>query len=158
MDTISYFFKCVLPHIRPEFDIDRIYNLCVKDKALVKRGRSKRYTWKEAPNNSEEISANKYKSLFLSIFAAIIEAAQATTSNSSRTIPTRFVPTTDKRNKCLEREFGVEQDDFIYLEDPHDNCLENTERKYLYNVAFSLHFKGSKQEAFEVSFVTTYWV
>ena len=139
MGTMSYFFKHVLPPVRPEFDVDRIYDLCIRNKTLLKRGRSKRYTWKGARTNSTDVSVDEYKSMFLNIYTAITQAAQETSSSSS--VLPRFVPVTNEQNNT-----------FIYLEDPHDNYPEGMERKYLYSTAFGLHFKRSKRDAFDVSF------
>ena len=138
MGTMSYFFKHVLPPVRREFDIDRIYGHCIKNKELLKRGRSKRYTWKGVQTNSMGMSSDGYKSIFLSIYTAITQAAQETSSSGS--IQPRFVPVTNEQSNT-----------FIHLEDPHDNYPEGMERKHLYNTAFSLHFKRSKRDTFDVS-------
>ena len=135
---MSYFFKHVLPPVRREFDIDRIYGHCIKNKELLKRGRSKRYTWKGVKTNSMGMSSDGYKSIFSSIYTAITQAAQETSSSGS--IQPRFVPVTNEQSNT-----------FIHLEDPHDNYPEGMERKHLYNTAFSLHFKRSKRDTFDVS-------
>ena len=44
--SLEYFFNHVLPPLKPEFDIDRIYDFCIKEKILYKRRGSKKYAWK----------------------------------------------------------------------------------------------------------------
>ena len=150
MGTTNYFFKYVLPPIPSEFSIDRIYNLLIENKTLVKRGRSKKYTWNGILEKS--VDAKGYKSLFLNIFTTIIGVAQETSPSPPGIIPTRFVPSTCTRNKYSKKDDSVRHDEYIYLQDPNDICPEEIEAKHLFNTAFSFHFKDSKRDAFDVSF------
>ena len=67
--SLEYFFDHILPPLKPEFDIDCIYDSCIKKKILSKKRGSEEYTWVGVRKNSKGVKAHKTR--FINIFQLI---------------------------------------------------------------------------------------
>lgn len=153
MGTTDFFFNHVLPPIRPEFNVDRIYNFCIKNKTLIKREKSRRYMWKELQSGSKDVDNGAYRSPFINIFRAIVDAAQKTSLNSSDVIPAYFMPT----DRHSEKDKAIKKDENVYLENQYDEYPHDSKESHWCNTAFSFHLKKSTKDAYEVSCKPLTW-
>ena len=145
--SLEYFFNHVLPPMKPELDVDRVYNSCIKGKILSKKRGSKEYTWKGVRKNSE--GAEAHKTRFVNIFRAITRMTQrnASVKTSSGITFTHF-DILDDNSKLKSGSDGVNsQDNVIYLENALESLSDSSEEGRLCNTSFSFHFKGSNSNS-----------
>ena len=151
--SLEYFFNHVLPPLKPEFDIDRIYDFCIKEKILYKRRGSKKYAWKGVRKNLKSVKENKMQ--FINILHAVVKVAQGVTS-ADTSLDVTFT-CFDKLNDDSEVKLGGnkndDQDAVIYLESALENHSYTLEERRSYNTSFSFHLKKSKEDAYDVRFL-----
>ena len=151
--SLEYFFNHVLPPLKPEFDIDRIYDFCIKEKILYKRRGSKKYAWKGVRKNLKSVKENKMQ--FINILHAVVKVAQGVTS-ADTSLDVTFT-CFDKLNDDSEVKLGGnkndDQDADIYLESALENHSYTLEERRSYNTSFSFHLKKSKEDAYDVRFL-----
>ena len=151
--SLEYFFNHVLPPLKPEFDIDRIYDFCIKEKILYKRRGSKKYAWKGVRKNLKSVKENKMQ--FINILHAVVKVAQGVTS-ADTSLDVTFT-CFDKLNDDSEVKLGGnkndDQDAVIYLESTLENHSYTLEERRSYNTSFSFHLKKSKEDAYDVRFL-----
>ena len=153
--SVDYFLSHVLPPLKPELDVDRVYNSCVKGKILYKKRGSKEYTWKGVRKNSRGTST--HKTWFVNIFRAITRMVKRDISanTSSGVTSTRF----DILDNSLEVGSGNDasgsQDNFIYLENTLESLPGCSEEERLCNTSFTFNLKSSNSnnEVYDVRFI-----
>ena len=146
----KYFFDHVLPSMKPEFDVDHIYDSCIKEKILTKRRGSKEYTWEGVRRNLKGVKAHKTQ--FMNIFRAVIGVAQRDTSRSTspNVTPTCFGILDDDSEMGPGGSEDNDQDSVIYLESTFENKSDVSEERRLCTTSFGFHFKSSKEGTYDV--------
>ena len=151
--SLEYFFNHVLPPMKPELDVDRVYNSCVRGKVLSKKRGSKEYTWKGIHNNTEGNKAHKIR--LINIFRAVNKAVRTNNSTSPGTTPVYF-DILDNNSKVKPRSnWNDDQDSTIYLQDTLESLPDTSEEERSYNTSFSFHLKSSnsKNDVYDVRFI-----
>lgn len=138
--TVQYFVERVLPPVRPEFDIDLIYQSLIESEHLIRSRDKKSHEWKLSRRSVRVIPC---QTRFLRIVRAISNAAQKTTS-----IPARF--------ELFEDSYGYFSldgcpDTTVYLENPRMKCPGDVVESYWQSTAFTFHCKWSERDAMDVS-------
>ena len=151
--SLKYFFNHVLPPLKPELDVDHVYNSCVRGKVLSKKRGSKEYTWKGIHNNTEGNKDHKIR--LINIFRAVNKAVRTNNSTSPGTTPVYF-DILDNNSKVKPRSnWNDDQDSTIYLQDTLESLPDTSEEERLYNTSFSFHLKSSnsKNDVYDVRFI-----
>ena len=132
--SLEYFFDHVLPPTKPELDVDRIYDTCIKKKILSKKMGSEEYTWVGVRKNSKGNKAHKTR--FINIFRVITEAARGVTS-------THFDILNNSPKVKSRRNKNKDPDAVIYLGNSLERQPNISEERRLCATSFSFHFKNS---------------
>ena len=152
--TIDFFFDHVLPPIRPEFDIDRIFDFCIKNKTLKKSTTTDQYYWeglsecsKDARSHEHAVSAKP----FIGIFDAVTKAAQETSSVD--TSPTTFLYAGG--NDTIQSNTNIDSDIIpdaqLCLHNYDDTYPESLDARIWYNNAISFHMnKNVRNSKYDV--------
>ena len=148
--SLEYFFDHVLPPMKPEFDVDHIYDSCIKERILTKRRGSKEYTWEGVRRNLKGVKAHKTQ--FMNIFRAVIGVAQRDTSRSTspNVTPTCFDILDNDSELNPGGNGDNDQDSVIYLESTFENKSDVSEERRLCTTSFGFHFKSSKEGTYDV--------
>ena len=153
--SLKYFFNHILPLMKPELDVDRIYNSCITGKTLSKKRGSKEYTWKSIRKNSRGTPAHKAR--FVTIFRAITGIAQGSISvNTSSDMTSTYFSILDNSSELGSGNNGnYSQDSVIYLENALEGLPDTSEEERLYNTSFTFHLKSSnsKNDVYDVRFI-----
>ena len=149
--SLEYFFNHVLPPLKPELDVDRVYNSCVRGKVLSKKRGSKEYTWKGIRKNSEGNKAHKIR--LINIFRAVNKAARTNNSTFPGTTPGFDI--LDNSSKVKRSNWNDDQDSTIYLQNTLESLPDTSEEERLYNTSFTFHLKSSnsKNDVYDVRFI-----
>ena len=132
--SLEYFFDHILPPLKPEFDIDCIYDSCIKKKILSKKRGSEEYTWVGVRKNLKGVKAHKTR--FINIFRVITEADRGVTS-------THFVILNHSPKVKSRRNKNKDPDAVIYLGNSLERQPNISEERRLCATSFSFHFKNS---------------
>ena len=156
--SLEYFFNHVLPPLKPELDVDRVYNSCVRGKILSKKRGSKEYTWKSIRKNARATPAHKIR--FVNLFRSVTRMAQRNTSvNTSSGMTSTHFDILDNGSEVKSgRDRNDNQDSVIYLENAFESLSDFSEEGRLCNTSFSFHFKdsNSNNDAYDVRFILNF--
>ena len=146
--SLEYFFNHVLPPLKPELDVDHIYDSCIKKKILSKKRGSEEYTWVGIRKNLKGIKAHKTR--FINIFRAVIGAAQGATSTHFDILDS-VSEVKSRRNKNKNKD----PDAVIYLGNSLEGQPNISEERRLCATSFSFHFKNSssKEDTYDVRYI-----
>lgn len=154
--SVEYFFKNVLPQVRPQLDVERIYKHCIRKKKLKKCGRRGSYVWSDFPENPEDSSiheATVFKSL-AGIFELITDAAKSTQGKrSSCPAPTTHLHVDGNKATWSEKKSDLKPDAHVYLNEHNLGYPVGTEDRHWYNSVFVLEFKKNSNEEARVSHI-----
>ena len=144
--SLEYFFDHVLPPLKPELDVDHIYDSCIKKKILSKKRGSEEYTWVGVRKNSKGVKAHKTR--FINIFQVITEAARGVTS-------THFDILNNGPKVKSRRNKNKDPDAVIYLGNSLEGQPNISEERRLCATSFSFHFKNSssKEDTYDVRYI-----
>ena len=151
--SLKYFFNHVLPPLKPDLDVDHVYNSCIRGKVLSKKRGLKEYTWKGIHNNTEGNKDHKIR--LINIFRAVNKAVRTNNSTSPGTTSVCF-DILDNGLEMGSRNTGSNvQDTAIYLQNAFESLSGTSEEEQLYNTSFSYHLKSSNSnyEVYDVRFI-----
>ena len=153
-ESVKYFFDNVLPPIRPEFNIDKIMEQCIKDETLIYDKVSMKYYWEGFSTSSMRSKTREtevYNKPLKDVFDAITNAASKVVETPEKTC---YLHTDGGRATWSLADSDIKPDGHIFLNCTGDTYPEILEGRHWYNVAFTYHFKKSAtsvNDKYEVS-------
>ena len=157
--SVEYFLEKVLPPISPHFNIENVFERCIKDRVLFdhrKRGHRKRedgdkYTWKgfeKDPRNNTKHETKVFKPLD-TIFELVTDIAKKE-GGTYCPEPTTYLYSDGNTETWSEKNSKLKPDAHVYLKIGGIGYPKKLNKRHWYNSVFVLQFKKHSNEIAEV--------
>lgn len=158
--TVEFFFSNILPPVSPQFNIESIYGLCIKEKILKNHddddddddgcGPKIWSAFIETPKNNDDHETSVFKPLE-KIFNSITKLAKKKRTNGSYCPAlTTYFCVGGSTATWSEKSSDLKPDAHVYLIEPRLGYPEGTCGRHWYNSVFVLEFKKHNNQESEV--------